>query len=187
MGRLAFPRTLNKTPASRTLPNTSPLARANYGDARVVVTMPSTTIISNNPDPDTPPQGSAVLRKTLGASNLTNTSPSIYNTAPPLSPPDSPRLAENSVTTTGPSVQVFVVTAPGYKKYRDRFLANAAGWHRGFPDLKVFTFDEIPSDLSFEVHQIQKFDLKRVPNAATCCWQPLVPFINAIRTQTSIY
>jgi hypothetical protein len=31
-------------------------------------------------------------------------------------------------------VQVFVVTSPSKQEYRERFLANAAGWHRHFQD-----------------------------------------------------
>jgi hypothetical protein len=51
-------------------------------------------------------------------------------------------------TAASPSLQVFLVTAPANEVYRERFLANAKGWHRDFPGLQVFTFDEVPTNVS---------------------------------------
>lgn len=73
---------------------------------------------------------------------------------------------EISLTTVSSSLQVFVVTAPAQEVYRERLLANAAGWHRAFPDLQVFTFDEVPTNISAlntmsTIHQIHRHPFEK--------------------------
>lgn len=66
------------------------------------------------------------------------------------------------------SIQVFVVTAAGQEKYRNRFLANQNGWHTLFPDLQVFTFDQnvtsnntTTSSFTRPVHEIPMLDFEK--------------------------
>lgn len=66
-----------------------------------------------------------------------------------------------------PTLQVFLVTAPAHDAYRERFLANAKGWHRDFPDLQVYTFDEVPTnipalnDATLKIRQIPKLEAEK--------------------------
>jgi hypothetical protein len=95
---------------------------------------------------------------------VTSSSSTVPLESDSLPPPTTNILIQNTTSQSDGKVggiQVFVVTAPAHEKYRDRFLANADGWHHEFPDLQVYTFDEVPTNVtslrsySSRIHQIQ--------------------------------
>lgn len=68
-------------------------------------------------------------------------------------------------------VQVFVVTAVAKEVYRSRYLVNAEAWQRHFDSIHVFTFDEIPRNLSLNtnnVHQVKMYDFESNTKVRMC-------------------
>jgi hypothetical protein len=61
-----------------------------------------------------------------------------------------PRIPD-AVQRVPPIVQVFVTTAPSLGKNWELFYLSSNGWHTQFPDLQVFTFDEVVDDSPIHV------------------------------------
>jgi hypothetical protein len=64
---------------------------------------------------------------------------------------------------SAPRVQVFVVMTPAHGEYWERFYVNSIGWHSRFPDLKAYTFDEVPpaSALARIIERMEMYDFEK--------------------------